>query len=376
MPSSSRLLRRAATGLLALSLSACSLPGGCQIAPADAPDAGALFGVNLNWGEETLQEFSERMGFAPAVAVSFAGFPMSEQEIEWFGGAVDQVEQEGGTLLLTLEPHDGLRLDQDDVDALAERLAEVNERGVPVIVRFAHEMNGSWYEWGQQPEAYVAAFRQVADAVHDTPASTMMWAANYGGGYPFTGGRYESKPDAADFGLLDLDGNGRLTMADDPYAPYYPGDEYVDWVGMSLYHWGDVYPWGENELPEDDKFVSQLRGEYRGAGGDDTVLPDFYGTYGEQHGKPVAIPETSALFNTNAGGPDELDIKQRWWRQVFGGQTAAQLPLLKMINWFDWRKDEVEIGGEVDWRVSGKVRDEFLADLPDDLEYATGRPRC
>ena len=24
----------------------------------------------------------------------------------------------------------------------------------------------------------------------------------------------------------------------DPYGPYYPGDEWVDWVGMSIYHFG------------------------------------------------------------------------------------------------------------------------------------------
>ena len=28
-----------------------------------------------------------------------------------------------------------------------------------------------------------------------------------------------------------------LTMTDDPYLPYYPGDDAVDWVGISLFHW-------------------------------------------------------------------------------------------------------------------------------------------
>ena len=41
-------------------------------------------------------------------------------------------------------------------------LTRINDSGVPVIVRFAHEMNGSWYPWGQQPTEYVAAFRRVA----------------------------------------------------------------------------------------------------------------------------------------------------------------------------------------------------------------------
>lgn len=49
-------------------------------------------------------------------------------------------------------------------------------------------------------------------------------------------------------------------MQDDAYAPYYPGDEAVDWVGMPLYHWGSRYPWGENELPEPNKLAEQLLG--------------------------------------------------------------------------------------------------------------------
>ena len=65
-------------------------------------------------------------------------------------------------------------------------------------------------------------------------------------------------------------------MSDDPYSPYYPGDAAVDWVGMSLYHWGNAYPWGENEIPEAGKFIAQLTGTYDGLNGDDSPLPDFY----------------------------------------------------------------------------------------------------
>ena len=52
-----------------------------------------------------------------------------------------------------------------DIDDLVTRLRAWNDSGVGVFVRFAHEMNGSWYAWGQQPTAYAAAFRRVAAAV-------------------------------------------------------------------------------------------------------------------------------------------------------------------------------------------------------------------
>jgi hypothetical protein len=199
----------------------------------------------------------------------------------------------------------------------------------------------------------------------------MMWAPNYGGGYPFAGGQFEAKPGTPDFAALDTDADGVLSMNDDAYAPYYPGDDAVDWVGMSLYHWGADYPWGENEIPEPLKFVDQLTGNYAGANGDDTLLPDFYQVYGEAHGKPVAIPETAALFAPGTIGEAELAIKQAWWSQLFDPATAARFPQLKMINWFEWDKEEVEVKGRVDWTVTNTpaVREAFTTALPDWLHY-------
>jgi hypothetical protein len=36
---------------------------------------------------------------------------------------------------------------------------------------------------------------------------------------------------------MDTNGDGVVSDLDDPYAPYYPGDAYVDWVGMSVRAW-------------------------------------------------------------------------------------------------------------------------------------------
>jgi hypothetical protein len=193
-----------------------------------------------------------------------------------------------------------------------------------------------------------------------------MWAPNYGGGYPFMGGAHAATA-AADIVALDTDADGSVTALDDPYAPYWPGDDVVDWVGMSLYHWGDAHPWGENEVPEPGKFVAQLTGTYTGKGGDEDVLPDFYADYGERYGKPVAIPETAAFFAPGHGGADEVAVKQAWWRQLFHPQVHARLPRLAMINWFEWEKTEPEVGARVDWRAGGSpsVREAFRADLPD-----------
>ncbi|MCU1515826.1 MAG: hypothetical protein JWQ75_547 [Pseudarthrobacter sp.] len=338
------------------------------------PESGALFGVNLDWHNRPLADYAQDLGHRPAVSVSFTGFPYTAAEKDDLQKAVEQIRADGHIMILTLEPMNGLAsVTPESAAALAKDLAEFNLQGVPVMVRFAHEMNGSWYPWGQQPAEYVAAFRTIAGAVHSAaPGSAMMWAPNYGGGYPFAGGQFEAKPGTAARTALDTDGDGGLTMDDDSYAPYYPGDDAVDWVGMSLYHWGAQYPWGENELPEANKFADQLTGNYSGANGDDTLLSDFYAVYGQEHGKPVAIPETAALFAPGAGGAPGLEIKKAWWDQLFAPDIPAQFPQLKMINWFEWDKTEVEVKGRVDWTVTRTpdTRSAFTAALPEWLHYA------
>ncbi|TKV29338.1 hypothetical protein FDK12_06235 [Arthrobacter sp. NamB2] len=337
-------------------------------------------GVNLEWGRETLAEYSEKLGERPAVAVTFADFPFEEGEPDLIASAAEQVRQQGGMLLLTLEPQQGLAAVTDErADELAAMLAHFNTNGVPVIVRFAHEMNGSWYPWGQRPDEYIAAFRRVADAVHRTaPGSAMMWAPNYAGGYPFSGGSYESLPGTSGFPELDTDADGTLTPFDDPYAPYYPGDDAVDWVGMSLYHWGSTYPWGESEMPEEGKFIDQLTGTYNGKNGDDSMLPDFYAEYGVGHDKPVAIPETAALVVEGIGDLRDLNIKRAWWGQVFDPAVHERLPQLRMVNWFEWNKVEPEVGAAVDWTVleNPETRSEFTETLPEWYRFAEEPDDC
>jgi hypothetical protein len=335
------------------------------------PASGAYFGVNLDWVSDSPSAFNQRLGLKAIVFVDFFKFPLGNDEIYNLDSAIKKVAGVGGMLVITLEPTLGLEaVDQAACNSLAELVSSYNNMGVSTFIRFAHEMNGSWYPWSQQPLAFIRAFRLLADTVHQkAPRAAMMWAPNYGGGYPFTGGKFVVKPGSADFNLLDTDHNGRLDMKDDPYAPYYPGDGYVDWVGMSLYHWGNQYPWGENEIPEAGKLLAQLTGNYRGLNGDDRQVPDFYADYHTRHNKPVAIPETAAFFNPLKGGVDELILKEFWWRQVYDSALLTAFPGLKMINWFEHAKNESEVGGAlVDWRVTGSplISQQLRADLPVD----------
>jgi hypothetical protein len=318
------------------------------------PPAGTYFGVNLDWGTDTATAFNERLGKRAAVYVQFARFPFDDGEWANLLSFVDQVADQGGIALVTLEPFDGLAAVTPEVAAdLGERLREVNFRGVPVVLRFAHEMNGSWYPWSQRPEEYIRSFRLVADAVHGrAPLTATLWAPNYGSGYPYLGGAYAVTRGSRDWTILDTNRDGVIDMRDDPYAPFYPGDDAVDWVGMSIYHWGYEYPWGENLLPEPNKLVAQLTGTYATPRSDERTLPNFYRIYADQHAKPMAIPETAAFYRPGGRGADEYDVKRSWLQQVLGGELTRQFPRIKLINWFEWVKFENEVDGVVDWRLA------------------------
>lgn len=52
------------------------------------------------------------------------------------------------------------------------------------------------------------------------------FAANAATGYPGA--------NLADQAALDTNKDGVFNAADDAFSPYYPGDPYVDWIGLSL----------------------------------------------------------------------------------------------------------------------------------------------
>lgn len=51
-------------------------------------------------------------------------------------------------------------------------MAALNAEGITVWLRYAHEMNGDWYAWGQQPQAFIASWEMMANTVHATAPDT------------------------------------------------------------------------------------------------------------------------------------------------------------------------------------------------------------
>lgn len=333
------------------------------------PDGQSYFGVQLDWSKDTPQSYATRLGRTPAIYARYVPFPLSDDDKAALTIGVDQIAARHAMFDLTVEPYKGLeKVTQKTVDDLANTLADWNRRGVPILLRFAHEMNGAWYPWGQKPIEYINSFRMVADAVHRVALKTVMvWSPNYGGGYPFLGMPYSVKPGTPDFARMDTNHDGRLTSRDDSYAPYYPGDQYVDWVALSLYNWGCHAPWDANVVPEPGKFVAQVTGTYHTQCGDDRDLANYYQDYPVAHHKPFALSETSAMFNETQAyrGQSNVAIKTAWIDQVFDPNLSRIFPLLKEENWFEFEQPESNINGIVDWRATANPA--ILSDLQQHL---------
>ena len=231
----------------------------------------------------------------------------------------------------------------------------------------------------------------------------MVWGPNVGIQYPFNNmgelqvvdlaarrfravnptGRYPtSTSDPINFRALDTNRNGLIDVGDDPYSPYYPGDEWVDWVGLSLYYYANDEGTINRPVPP-TYFEDHLRGYGPSIAEVDGPIfvdqPDrrFYDTYVAAKGKPFIIPETAVPWYPNRANTatiTEATMKQQWWSQILSPKAFAQFPQMKAAAIFEERKP-CDNGQTCDYRVltDPNTRSAFLADtapLSNRLVYA------
>lgn len=349
-------------GLLAAPATATGAPDpGSPQRPAPLPPAGApWFGPGLDWSVDSATGYARRLGRTPSLYAQRVDYPLDEERARNLRLFVEQATSQGAVAVVSLEPQVALDdLDAGDARRLRDALVDLeNDRAAAVLVRFAPEMNGSWVPWGRQPEAYVRAFREVADIVRaGTRRVAMVWSPVYGAGYPFGEAFGEVEPSDPEARDLELD-------LSDPYGPYWPGAEAVDWVGLTLYRFGASRAFGTDTLPRPGELEARLD-ETLGYG-TDAARTSFYERFAAGEDRPMVV-ETGALFNTETDpGPGEVAIKQAWWRQVF--DAAADRPWIRAISWLELTRTEAEADGDlIRWSVTtpGNVAEAFRADLDD-----------
>jgi len=305
----------AATGNLTITAKTSSIKASAtfvvQAAPAPAPaPAPAISSAALRFGAATpggplasseLDEVATVSGEIPSIVMSYKDFLQSPPITE-----LDAVRSRGATPLVTWEPwawgggvnqpaYSLARITAGDFDGYISQWGQsLAAWGKPVMLRFAHEMNGNWYPWaegvnGNQAGDYVAAWRHVHDVVAGTGAANVQWVWS---------------PNVPYWGSTDL-------------AGLYPGPGYADIVALDGYNWGTSQTWSSWVSPVDllGPGISQLR----------SLAP----------GKPVLIAETAS---------SELGGSKATWNTDLVSYLAAQPDVMGFV-WFHMQK-------ETDWRIN------------------------
>lgn len=272
-------------------------------APEPAVRTPLRFGVTTPGGPQAageLDHVAAVAGEAPSVLLFYRGFGSEPDVTE-----LDAVAARGATPLVTWEPYDWrsgvdqpqyalARLRDGSFDPYLRRWADaLRSWRRPVLLRFAHEMNGDWYPWcegvnGNRPGDYVATWRHIHQVFQAAGATNVQWVWS---------------PNATYTGSTGL-------------ARLYPGAGYVDWVALDGYNWGSSRPGHRWQSPGQvfDATLAEVA----------ALAP----------GKPVMIAETAS---TEVGGD-----KAAWVGQLF--DWLARQRQLSAFVWFDHDK-------ETDWRI-------------------------
>jgi beta-mannanase len=223
----------------------------------------------------------------------------------WWGNPTDQT-------------YSNQRILDGRYDAYLQIWAEdIKAFGHPVMIRWAHEMNGNWYPWSgihsggartdgfgdpakaDGPERYVAAYRYIHDTFAMAGVTNVSW----------------------------LWCPEKQSVPNEPWnqpEEYYPGDDVVDWVCLDGYNWGAAtYDWGVSGWMT---FIQLFKPIY------DRV---------KVYQKPVMIGE---FASAEVGGD-----KGQWISDAYAAMRSPAFGLIKAVTWF-------HIDKETDWRVNSSER--------------------
>jgi len=201
------------------------------------------------------------------------------------------------------EPESVYTLDRilnGDFDAELTRCAEeAHNLGFPIMAEFGPEVNGSWFPWNgawngrgengygdaetpDGPERFRDAYRHVVDIFRRHGAADVSWVFHIA-----AAGAPKETWNSASF--------------------YYPGDDWIDWIGASVYG-----------VPDDRGKVTPFS---------DIMKHLYPGMSALSATKPLAILEM---------GVAEYPGKPEWITGALGAVSSGKYPRIKAVGW--WNK--------------------------------------
>jgi mannan endo-1,4-beta-mannosidase len=106
--------------------------------------------------------------------------------------------------------------------SLRSYAAETRAFGRPVILSFAPEANGNWYQWGYghtSPSTWVAAWRHVVTVFRQQGAANVTWMWTLNVPFPHSGPVSAYWPGSAYVGIIGVD--GYFAKPSDTYASVF-----------------------------------------------------------------------------------------------------------------------------------------------------------
>lgn len=174
-----------------------------------------------------------------------------------------RVEELGASMQVAMNAMSGLDVVKE-TEWLVTWAKEAATYDMPIFLRFCGEMNGDWVPWHGDPSLYIEKFRLVHNVMETyAPNVAMVWCPND----------------------VPIELNGFEINS------YYPGDDYVDWVGVNFYV--DYYDSGLTDL-DSNHLQNPL-----------THLEYIYDQYAER--KPIMICETGVAHYSIPNSEDLTD---------------------------------------------------------------------
>lgn len=199
-----------------------------------APEQGIYHGAFADFGpEEDIVSAQRILDFEELVGkdIAFAYFSNNWFEgIEFPKEKVEAIASTGVTPFIRIMPRsDWYEYEPEPVYSL-QKIAEgqfdqelrtwaqkAKQTQIPLLVEFGTEVNGDWFSWNarwngkeQGAELFAAAHRHIIDVFRQEGVQNITW-------------------------FFHVDAQGQPEESWNSMAEYYPGDDYIDWIGISVY---------------------------------------------------------------------------------------------------------------------------------------------
>jgi len=175
----------------------------------------------------------------------------------------------------------------------------LNKVDRPFYLLFAWEMNNKDLEWsipysGSSPEDFILAWRHIHDIFEKENAKNIIWVFC---------------PNVPNVQNL-------------PYNSFYPGDEYVDWIGLDGYNWGTTQSWSS--------------------------WTEFRGVFQSSYDLIISIAPDKPLMLAEVNTTDRGGDKAQWYRDMFTIQIPNNFPKISAVIIFNEDRTPSE---NVNWKI-------------------------